>query len=784
MKETSNYLPLGNGVGCYDSEIIEINRSLWFVDRESCRTVYLGWDTVLYQIDLRDPLQLRYVAVALRRAKLAKQYEICAAFGISEVSLRRWKREFERSGMEGLKPKRSTGRPRSLGKAEEICIRRWFGEDVSNCEMARRLGVSEFCIRFTLRRLGLKRERLQASGELPLSSDESPDQAKGETSSAAVEGEELCPTVTEGEDVEEAWAPTPIESIDASVIAGNPLDRSFDRTMAALGLLDDAAPVFAAGHVRYGGALLTIPMLVASGALEIFERVYRSLGPAFYGLRTSVVCFFLLALLRIKRPEHIKEHSPQDLGRILGLDRAPEVKTLRRKLQQLADRRQGMELMRQLAEARVSRHPDLVGFLYVDGHVAQYHGKYDIAKGFITQRRLGTEAVTTTWVNDLSGDPLFMVPSEVNEGLTKTLEPVLEEVRGFVGPEREITVIFDRGGWSPKLFERLLAKKFHIITYRKGKWPCYPEDAFEEQTLERNGVTRTYRLHDEPSVDVGCTSSGRGENARHLYMRQVTWLRKNGHQTNVVTDRQDLPAALVLWAMSNRWREENFFKYGNTEFDLDGLLEYGVEALEGVEDRPNPERRALEKELRAAKSTLAKAEAKVGSTLVDNEESRRPTVRGLKIAISEDVREVKEARERVDHLKERIKELPARIPANDLSKLKPERRLIADCIKMLAYQTETELLVLLNGVYARCQDEGRTLLHAAFQSSAELTLDGNTLHVNLAPQSSPHRTRAIAELCESLNERQAVYPGTNLRLIFGTQDPQTDHLQAPACQEV
>jgi hypothetical protein len=46
-----------------------------------------------------------------------------------------------------------------------------------------------------------------------------------------------------------------------------------------------------------------------------------SIGPAFYGLRTSMVTLLLLALLRIKRPEALKEYSPPALGRVLGLDR-------------------------------------------------------------------------------------------------------------------------------------------------------------------------------------------------------------------------------------------------------------------------------------------------------------------------------------------------------------------------------------------------------------------------------------------------------------------------------
>ncbi|MCC6474712.1 MAG: hypothetical protein IT514_13310, partial [Burkholderiales bacterium] len=82
--------------------------------------------------------------------------------------------------------------------------------------------------------------------------------------------------------------------------------------------------------------MLAAPSLVQSGVFAAAREVYGSIGPAFYGLRTTILALLLMALLRIKRPEALKERSPPSLGRVLGLDRAPEVKTLRRKLSRLA----------------------------------------------------------------------------------------------------------------------------------------------------------------------------------------------------------------------------------------------------------------------------------------------------------------------------------------------------------------------------------------------------------------------------------------------------------------
>jgi hypothetical protein len=81
----------------------------------------------------------------------------------------------------------------------------------------------------------------------------------------------------------------------------DPADRRLDRLLAYLGLLDDAAPLFRSGtRLPRAGVLLALPALVASGIFGSAREVYGSLGPAFYGLRTTMVALLLLALLRTR----------------------------------------------------------------------------------------------------------------------------------------------------------------------------------------------------------------------------------------------------------------------------------------------------------------------------------------------------------------------------------------------------------------------------------------------------------------------------------------------------
>ncbi|NIR30862.1 MAG: hypothetical protein GWN84_16410, partial [Gammaproteobacteria bacterium] len=64
--------------------------------------------------------------------------------------------------------------------------------------------------------------------------------------------------------------------------------------------------------------------------------------------------------------------------------------------------------------------------------------------------------------------PLLLITGELNAALTKAFPELLKEVRGLVG-ERRVTIVFDRGGWSPKLFRTIIKEGFDILTYRKAK---------------------------------------------------------------------------------------------------------------------------------------------------------------------------------------------------------------------------------------------------------------------------------------------------------------------------
>jgi transposase len=774
---------------------------VYFVDRDGYRVIF-RWEMPIYRIALADAVHLREVAVNLRQSELATQEEIARAFGHTVITQSRWEHAFQKDGIEGLLPKKPSGRRPTLDKSQETLLRKWFHQALSNCDMAKRLSVDEATIRRTLKRLKLTRKAQRAPmlagvesqpPEAPAAeSGLSLTEASAEASTSLVEYAAETPATTLLGGVSPGPSPEPPIASDTPADAeakpvpsltmdSDPNDRSGDRILARLGRLEDAVPLFDDhASLPRAGVLLAVPLLVRHGLIEAFAKVYGScLAPAFYGLRTMAVVLFLTSLLRIKRPEHLKEKSPWDLGAIVGLDRMPEVKTVQRKFTVLVAMKRGKQLMDELARQRIARDQDRVAFLYADGHVREYHGKSPLFSAKKPQRQVATPAVTDTWVHDARGEPLLVVTSAVNAHLTQILDVVLADVRRVIGDQRRITLIFDRGGFSATLFARLIAQGCDIITYRKGKAGKLPKRCFTTEREKIDELQREYEVCDRPRVRVGVLPAagkrkrkkrGTGRaGKRYLWMREVRVLREDGRQTSILTNRQDLSAVTVAYRMFNRWRQENYFKYMGEEFALDALVEYGTQELPESTDRPNPQWLCVARRVKEARAEVSRLRCELGKDAACNDEAARPTMRGFKIAHAELRKNLANAETRVARLLEQRGKLPKRIPATDRVALKSEKKLLADAIKMAAYQVETELLGLLQDHYARSRDEGRTLLHAAFASSAQLEVAEGELRVTIARQSSPHRTAALAALCKQLDALAVPFPGTNLRLRLAVQ---------------
>lgn len=655
-----------------------------------------------------DVVGRRLAAVSLVVTKAAHHYEVAEAFGVDDDTLRNWRRAWEAGGADGLAPERpGPKRPSKLTDdlAERICA--WRAEGRSLREVASLAGVSTDTVRRAL-------------------------------------AAEARPAIAE--------AAAPVPEGAGLVPLARPEPRDTERALAHAGLLAGAEPVICEGAgLPLLGALLVLPALAVTGLLDAAQAVFGVPRAAFYSIRSLLLSLVFSALLGEPRAEGLTRLDPVALGRLLGLDRAPEVGTVRRRMEALAGLRRADKLVMALARHHVAAHPEAMGVLYVDGHVRAYHGGADLPRAHLARARIAMAATTDTWLADARGDAVLVWSSPPGAALTGELKAAAVAVRELLGPDARPTICFDRGGWSPQLFAELVEAGFDVLTYRKG--PLRPEPAnrfVAHQVIGTFGHATTYLLADRP---VRIAYDNR---RRYFACRQVTRRDEDsGHQTQILATRRDLEATAVAQATFGRWREENLFRFMRPR-GLDAMDSYAKVADDPTRLVPNPAKARARKDLAAARAGVAAAKEAVLADALDGKAAPTRPVEDAEAALAE--------------LKKASKAVPAKVPLGEVrpnaQRLDDERKRLHDAARIATWNAEHALARALGPHYARSEDEAHSLLAEAFATSGDLQVVGEELHVRLDPLSAPRRSRAIAALCAELTTTETLYPGTKLRLVY------------------
>ena len=713
---------------------LEISKDLTIV-RDESRTAYYANGIPIGVHSNSDETARRVDMIRMIELGFASKEELSKVFGVDRSTLYRYQVRAKREGIEGLiKEKPGPKGGHRLRGALLVKAQRLLNKGTSQREVARIIGISGTAIHNAIRRGRLKQPFPRGVGR---------------------------PSTQQGSH------PSERNARDAKSPFGIATERTLDRVLARAGKLDEAPPEFKASMaVANGGMLLALPALLELGLLDVTENIYGSLKNGFYGLKSTVLGLAFMALLRVRNPEQMQFEAPGELGILLGLDRAPEVKTIRRKLKELSDRRQAIQLSKGLAERWVKQSSREAGLLYVDGHVRAYHGEtHKLPKTHVARRRLCMPATTDYWINDKKAEPLFVVTGTANQRLISAMkEHVLPEVRRLVGKKRRVTMVFDREGWSPKWFKELYESGFDVLNYRKGKYRQWPRKLFKKVQGQVEGRKVEYELAEKKAVRVqpGFT------------MREVRRLRCGDRQTAILTTRKKMPILQVAWRMFERWRQENFFRYMREHFALDALVSRHVEPVEPDRMIPNPKLRKLEKKIAKKRSQLRKLEAKYGKQAFDKKETKRRTARSFKIVNEKLEREIRELRVDYQRLKARRSKMPERVAVGELNeddrimKFDPETKHLTDTIKMTAYRAETALFNLLEPAYARTGEEGRALVRKILRTPADIMPDeaAGLLRVRLHSLTNQRCNKAVAWLCEQLNDAQVRYPGTGLTIWY------------------
>ena len=538
---------------------------------------------------------------------------------------------------------------------------------------------------------------------------------------------------------------------------------------AAKGLPGGAAPQFANQEsVLYGGVLFLLPALIQQGLFKAAE-VYTGIKEGYYRVESIVLTLAIMALCRIKNPEQTKQCKPGELGKVIGLDRIPEVRCLRKKVKELSDQNKSVQISKELFRHWMPEDLDSI-YLYVDGHVRIYHGSQaNLPSKYVSRQKLCLSGTTEFWINDANGSPLMVVTGELTEKLQQVIQDQIIPQVAATGVLPAVpaghpiyTVIFDREAYSIPLFKSLLEKQIAIITYRKNVKDLWEESLFNTIEIQEFGSKKTMRICEMEKQFDG------------LNMREIRVLTATGHQTAIITTNKVITTREVALKMFGRWSQENYFKYMIANYDFDKMISYGVETIDENKEVVNPPHRVIKYRIKKAKEKMKRLEAQFYPLLeqaIDTPVQQMPALTNKQKTVKENIDAYAE---QIRNLQTQAKDIPARIKLKDMpqagryNKLKTESKMLMNIIKMICYRAETAVANLAAPYLAKDADEKRKFIQQIIDSPVDMNPDQQqkTLTLTLYSLSANRYNTALMELIQLMNQTETIFPGTDLRLIF------------------
>ena len=755
----SPFLPLAPEVG------IEMGPNAVLVEDETGGRVYLG-GMLAFAWDAEDDATRALAAVLLVEGQAASQQDVAFAFGVSPVTVWRWGKDKAAGGVAALVPGKRG--PRGPSKVtDEVAAQVRSRRASSPRPSYRAIGAALGLAASTVRQICLTDPDQETEPAQPV-------EAGPETTTSGQGGQgPTADVLTEDDDIVEGVVVAEPVADDAAgevlPVLARPVPRGAERALA--GREGPAVPVFTAcASAPRAGLLTALPGIAASGLLTCAREVFPVVPAGFYSLETMLLEGVLRALAGEPRAEGATRLNPADLGRVLGMDRAPEVATIRRKLAGLAKLGKGADLQGAIAHHHLTHLSEDALVLYVDGHVRAYQGTRSIAKTHVTRLRFPAPATVETWVSDARGDPVMVVMAEPAASLAAELRSLLPDLRTAVGDDRRVLVGFDRGGWSPTLFRDMHTAGFDSLTWRKGPIPDLPETSFTPVSYtDEFGREHAWELADTP-VEIPLTDG------TTFAMRQVTrrQMRKRAtRQVHILTTRRDLTAAEVVYRMGSRWRQENQFRYARIHLDLDSHDSYATTPDDGARKVPNPAKKTSRDQVQALYQRVEREKARADAALLAATKGTTGELLLTNEAYNALTAPLHTAQDDLGAARDHHATIPARVPLKDLAPdqqvLDVEVKLLHHAIRMAAYTTLTTLArdIRTTTTYARATDEAHTLARMVLNHPGDI--DPRTpgeLTITLDPMPTRRQTRAVAELCEHLTATATVFPGTNRVLRY------------------
>ena len=500
---------------------------------------------------------------------------------------------------------------------------------------------------------------------------------------------------------------------------------------------------------------------------------------------------------------------------MIGLDRIPEVRTIRNKIKILSRNDQPQRWLDELSKEWMGQNKELAGVLYIDGHQDVYYGKKQkIPRKYISRMRLALSATTDYWVNDRLGQPFFSITKTVNVGFIKVIKedivPKLEKDVPDQPTQEELSsdkhlhkfmLIYDREGYSDDFMLDMWDKRIACSTYNKYVREEWAIEEFKDYEIENEyGEKEIIKLAErgvliegketeklsEPQIVITSEQTNNKNNIkikkkytrkkRQLFIREVRRLTETGHQTSIKSTNYKFSIINIGVYMFARWRQENFFKYMMQNFNIDTLISYFNNKIDDNTMVINPKWREADKKVRSLNVKVKKLKEKFGDLNYKNQffdEKGVEKIKKFEDKKSKLQEDISIYEKELETLKQQRKDIIRSIKFSELAEdekfqhVHNERKQFIDTIKLIAVRSETSLVSMIKPHMTKPK-EARSLITQFFKSNADITVnkEKKILNIGLHHQATRREDKILEILCKELNKTKTIFPGTDLMINY------------------
>lgn len=518
----------------------------------------------------------------------------------------------------------------------------------------------------------------------------------------------------------------------------------------------------------YGGGLLFIPLLERYKFLDTIKQKINIDKCNGYCLEQLCLTLFYLCLFRFHSIENFKTVYPEEFGILIGKLNSPGIRTLRRFLHKVRELEKSEELIDEFGYEYIKNGLVKYGIVYIDDHFWPYHGIKEISMGFNVIRERGMKGSYNSIVNDEEFNPLIFLIKSSREDLTEKILEIICKIKKIgkevFGDTKNLTVIFDREGYSAELFRKLSGSEERIEDKNKYKvkfisWAKYADKwvyNIEKEKFNKE-IEVEYEIQEKEKIKYFET-----ERQMSKYGKIRTIVIENGSdkkRSAIYTNDSDSEVGIIIKLICRRWGQENLIKTLKLRHLIDYHPGYFSEELEEQPMVDNPMIEEKKEEKAKIQSEINKLKIKIADNILnENKERNKEKIKKSEIEIKA---EISILNHQIFKINEEIEKLPKEIKYNEahdgrkLFELDYEKKRFLDCIKVFAYHMEKKMCEILVDYYDK-RKELIPALEMIIKRGAYIKMETGKLKILLRRFKNPEIDYAARHLCDELNQMKPV----------------------------